>query len=119
VVYIKRLIIVYSLILISIGVLYFVNHNKQEYTINEYDVEITFCAEDCIIVDKYGNTYREIEFIYKKGTTIINILESGNYHLENNDKEFVGWVTKDGKLWDFNTKIRKDITLYTYFEEGE
>ena len=72
------------------------------YIINEYTVR--FMNE--------GNLYNSQTVKYKKKVKELDNNPTKSHNI------FVGWM-KDNQLFDFNTEIKEDITLYSSYEEVE
>ena len=79
----------------------------------------------CLLAFGLFTACKSNEFIvtYKDGSEIIETInvKSGelatNKLITNEVHDFIGWADKEGALFDFNTPINSDITLYAKKEK--
>ena len=93
------IILLVGVIILSIGIVFLIKINQN----TSKTVTVTFIGEN-------NEVLRSIEI--EKGAQI----EQWDPEKTNG---FLGWYTKDNKVFDFTKKINKDITLYAKWYEGE
>lgn len=108
----KKVVAIISLLLFINLIFIFIEKQKEEYTINNYDIEVIYILDSGYFIDTEENVYTTVKYKYKKGTTIIDLTEDKGYKMINEDKNFIGWYTEDGTLWNFETLIENSIKLY-------
>lgn len=92
-----------------------INDKSYKTFVNSYDIKVEFLAGEGTIIDFFGNEYKSVVVSYSKGSTIVDVLTLTKYNLSC-DKEFIGWFTQEGYLWNFDEDvIRYNIKLYAKY----
>lgn len=101
-------------LIVLIGVLF---NSKEEYTINEYNIEVIYVTDEGCFVDSKGEQTNSIIFRYKQNSTLIDPLKEGDYSVIGTNKKLVGWYLDDYTPWNFETDIvLENIILYAKWE---